>query len=205
MPPIESTASVYSAVSGKYAAAFRDTSKNLEAFLKLIKPGGFILDVGCGPGIDARYIVSRGYSVRAIDVSQKMVALARRNAPTAVVQRRDVRKLHLRPGSIDGILASFSLIHLQKSEVPPVLDSFRKWLKPRGALYVGFQSGTSEETTVREPLDPRRTIFLNIISEGEMKSVLERIGFEILQFFTRPSQSDQEFSYNKQIVIASKR
>jgi ubiquinone/menaquinone biosynthesis C-methylase UbiE len=205
MPPIESIASVYSAISGKYAAAFRDTSDNLEAFLRLIEPGGFVLDVGCGPGIDARYIVSRGYSVRAIDVSQKMVALARRNAPAAVVERRDVRKLRLRPESIDGILTSFSLIHLQKSEVPFVLDSFRKWLKPHGALYVGFQGGTPEEKTVREPLDPRRTVFLNIMSEGEMQSMLERTGFEILESFTRPSQSGQEFSYDKRTVIARKR
>lgn len=38
-----------------------------------------ILDVGCGPGIYAQYFAKKGAKVTAIDISQNMIELARRN------------------------------------------------------------------------------------------------------------------------------
>lgn len=42
----------------------------------LIAPGGRALDLGCGPGRNARYLASRGFTVDAVDLSPAAIAWA---------------------------------------------------------------------------------------------------------------------------------
>jgi SAM-dependent methyltransferase len=42
-----------------------------------IKPGGTVLDAGCGPGLVAEAFLNEGYRVRGVDLSGEMVRLAR--------------------------------------------------------------------------------------------------------------------------------
>jgi len=44
---------------------------------------GHIVELGCGSGITARYLVEHGYDVTGIDVSKAMIRLAREIAPKA--------------------------------------------------------------------------------------------------------------------------
>jgi SAM-dependent methyltransferase len=44
---------------------------------------GHIVELGCGSGITARYLVEHGYEVTGIDVSKAMIRLAREAAPKA--------------------------------------------------------------------------------------------------------------------------
>ncbi|MEU4097672.1 class I SAM-dependent methyltransferase [Streptomyces sp. NPDC026673] len=46
----------------------------------LIAPGGRALDLGCGPGRNARYLASRGFSVDAVDLSPAAIAWAQDRA-----------------------------------------------------------------------------------------------------------------------------
>jgi ubiquinone/menaquinone biosynthesis C-methylase UbiE len=48
-----------------------------QRFLRHVRPGGRILDAGCGPGRDALAFADRGYEVVAFDASEAMVRLAR--------------------------------------------------------------------------------------------------------------------------------
>jgi len=45
--------------------------------------GGLVVDLGCGSGIWARELLSAGYRVLGIDISEDMVEIARRKAPEA--------------------------------------------------------------------------------------------------------------------------
>ena len=53
-----------------------DFSKIQEMFLKHIKPGGRILDLGCGSGRDSRAFLERGYEVVAVDGSRELAKIA---------------------------------------------------------------------------------------------------------------------------------
>jgi len=44
---------------------------------------GLVIDAGCGSGVWARELTSRGYDVLGIDISPSMIRLARRHAPRA--------------------------------------------------------------------------------------------------------------------------
>jgi SAM-dependent methyltransferase len=57
-------------------------------------PGQRVLDVGCGPGRHAFELARRGVLVHGVDVSERFVELARRDAPAgATFERLDARAL----------------------------------------------------------------------------------------------------------------
>jgi SAM-dependent methyltransferase len=59
-----------------------------------LRPGHRVLDVGCGPGRHAFELARRGLLVHGVDISERFVELARRDAPTgATFERLDARTL----------------------------------------------------------------------------------------------------------------
>lgn len=59
-----------------------------------LEPGTRVLDVGCGPGRHAHALARRGIAVHGIDISERFVELAQRDAPAgATFERLDARAL----------------------------------------------------------------------------------------------------------------
>jgi SAM-dependent methyltransferase len=59
-----------------------------------LAPGARVLDVGCGPGRHAHALARRGIEVVGVDISERFVALATRDAPPgATFVRADARAL----------------------------------------------------------------------------------------------------------------
>jgi SAM-dependent methyltransferase len=61
--------------------------RSAPGLLKLIRRGGkargLVVDLGCGSGIWARELCSAGYDALGIDISEAMIALARKRVPQA--------------------------------------------------------------------------------------------------------------------------
>ncbi len=80
-----------------------------------------VLDLGCGTGLLARYLVQGGYDYTGVDLSPAMLALARRNVLLArwiLCDMRDLRPLRVLPGgTFDAILSTGrSFAHLTRDE-----------------------------------------------------------------------------------------
>ncbi len=59
-----------------------------------LEPGMRVLDVGCGPGRHAHALGRRGIEVHGVDISERFVEVARRDAPPGVTfERLDARAL----------------------------------------------------------------------------------------------------------------
>ncbi|MCB0976944.1 MAG: class I SAM-dependent methyltransferase [Acidimicrobiales bacterium] len=59
-----------------------------------LEPGMNVLDVGCGPGRHARVLGELGIRVHGVDISERFVEIARRDAPEGVTfERLDARRL----------------------------------------------------------------------------------------------------------------
>ncbi|GAA4953737.1 hypothetical protein GCM10025331_48520 [Actinoplanes utahensis] len=102
---------------------------------------GEVLDLGCGPGHLTAHLRSRGVDATGIDLVPEFVAHARAAHPDGRYRLGSMTGLGAADGSIAGILANYSLIHLPPADLDGVLAEFRRVLRPGGTLVVGFVDG----------------------------------------------------------------
>ncbi|MDY7102527.1 MAG: class I SAM-dependent methyltransferase [Actinomycetota bacterium] len=70
-----------------------------------LEPGDRVLDVGCGPGRHAHELARRGLEVVGVDLSERFVEIARRDAPPgATFLHRDARELGF-DGEFDAVIS----------------------------------------------------------------------------------------------------
>ena len=204
MDKSKQASSVYDKIAEPYAKEFSKPSEYIEEFLALLPKNAKILDVGCGVGVDAGFMASKGFEIIGVDLSKEMLNIARQKFPQIDFKQQDIRELDFPPNSFDGILASCSLIHIPKKDVPSLIKKFKKILKKDGAIYIALQGGKSEEIFVDEPFKPDEKLFLNIISFDEIKNLLVKNGFSIVKHYEREPKSKEELNYTKLYVIAKK-
>ena len=116
---------------------------SLALFAELVRDagGGPVADVGCGPGYVTRHLHDLGVDAFGIDLSPEMVAIARRDHPDLRFEVGTMTALDLAEDSVAGVLAFWSVIHVPDHAVPGVFGQFRRVLRPRGPLLVGFHVG----------------------------------------------------------------
>ena len=144
---LTATRAAYDTVAGPYAAHFDHelTGLPLEralftAFAELTH-GSRVADVGCGPGHVTNYLHSAGLDAFGVDLSPGMVAVARLAYPGLRFEVGSMTALDLPDGSLGGIVALYSIIHIPPDRLPDVFTEFRRVLAPGGYLLVAFQIG----------------------------------------------------------------
>jgi ubiquinone/menaquinone biosynthesis C-methylase UbiE len=70
-----------------------------------------------------------------------MVGLARRTQPGVHFEEGTLTAVDRPDGSLAGVLAWYSLIHLPEEQLPLALAEFHRLLTPGGLLLLGFQTG----------------------------------------------------------------
>ncbi len=115
-----------------------DMSSSRDFFLRLIPPGGCILDVGFGSGRDSLCFKEAGYKVLGIDVVPSFVEHARKLGLEA--KEENVLDMGYK-GLFDGVYASASLLHLKEAELERALTKIKESLKEGGVLYASFKYG----------------------------------------------------------------
>ncbi len=116
----------------------------LNRFAEEVRDRGTVGDLGCGPGHVARYLHEQGCRTLGVDLSPEMVRWATRLNPGLDFRVGDVRSLDLPGASLAGILAFYSVIHLEEAELGAAFREFRRVLTPGGLVLVAFHIG--EET-----------------------------------------------------------
>lgn len=167
------TIGVYDARAAEYARVTDSGagSPELAAFLACVRPGGFILDLGCGPGDAAACMRDRGFRVDAVDASPEMVRMARtRHALEArLATFDDIREA----GVYDAVWANFSLLHAPRRAFSGHLRALHRALVPGGAFHAGMKLGAGEH---RDGLGR----FYSFYGEAELEALLAGAGFTVL-------------------------
>ena len=154
--------------------------KNIaDFFIKNLK-GKKILDVGCGPGRDAKYFSEKGLDITGIDLTKKFIEMASKNAPKARFIRMDMRKIDFSPNTFDGIWSCASFLHLPKSEAKSTLREFRRILKPRALLYISIKEGDKEKFVKKDEYKGYTKLFA-FYSKKELKNLIKSSKFNILK------------------------
>jgi len=148
------TRNSYDADADGYAEKVRGLLENspylrasLALYVELVHDagGGAVADIGCGPGYVTRQLRDLGVDAFGIDLSPAMVALARRDHPDIRFEVGTMTELDLGDGSLTGVLAFWSVIHVPDHSVPGVFAEFRRVMRPNGPLLVGFHVGDEVE------------------------------------------------------------
>lgn len=118
-----------------------DVSDYLARFSRLIDRGKTVLDVGCGDGLPAdRYLVGHGLAVNGIDVSTRLIDLARKNVPEGFYEVKDMVKLQEGEYCVDGVVSLRAMLHLPRDKYHGLLKNFASFMPRGGALLLAMQS-----------------------------------------------------------------
>ena len=178
----EKTINFYDHNAEKYSKWRSDQSPDQaqKVFLQNTKPGGYILDLGCGTGEKSLWFRDNGLNVKAVDASEEMLKFLN-NAQGVFCSQMDITRLE-HEEKFDGIWASFSIQHLKINEQNELLKKIPKTLNKGGIFYLGMHEGSQ---SYRDQLGrlyvPR--------SEKDLRAIFSFNRLSIFEFFREKSSS----------------
>lgn len=146
---------------------------------------GPVLDLGCGPGHLTGFLRSTCADVTGIDLVPAFITHAREAHPAARFEVGSLAETARPDGSVSGVLAWYSLSHLDPGQMDGVLAEIRRILSPGGALVVGFFDGPR-----CEPFEHRVTVAHWWPAE-EMAHRLAKAGFTEVECLRRGQEGEQ--------------
>ena len=152
------------------------------SFLRNIR-GKKILDLGCGSGIYTKILKQRGANVYGVDISPKMIELAKKNVKGVDFKVGTVYKLPYNSETFDIVLASLVVHYF--SNLNKALREIRRVLKKNG-VFIFSSDNPVLNITHRMKGKPRKyRIFGNYFKEGKLYEYWPRFGVRMpYQHFT---------------------
>ncbi|MFE4574782.1 class I SAM-dependent DNA methyltransferase [Streptomyces chartreusis] len=145
---LATTRTFYDAIAEDYAVLFQDELANrpleraiLTLFAELVDGDGPVADLGCGPGRTTARLAALGLPVFGVDLSESMLAIARRENPELRFEQGSMLELDLPDGTLAGALSFYSSIHTPVDRLPALFAEFHRVLAPGAPLLVAFQAG----------------------------------------------------------------
>ena len=141
---------------------------------------GPVLDLACGPGQVAGYLQHKGLDVRGLDLSERMVELARENFPEVDFEVGDLLHLGERE-SFAALTAFYAVVHLSDQRIERAFQEMFTALRPDGRLLVTFHSQLLEG-------NPE----YRILSMEKVKAALQEAGFGVEIEIERMPVADED-------------
>lgn len=178
------TKASYEATAEEFARNVADLApmESIQRFVNLLPTKARIIDIGCGSGRDAKIFTEKGVSVLGIDFCEKLIDIAKTNAPLAEFQLMDIETATFIPTSFDGAWACCSLHCIPKKTLPDVLKNIHSILKENGFFYLTLTKGSGE--TLEKDLRYGGGDFVKFCSffeEKELQEFVKSAGFKILE------------------------
>ena len=148
-----------------------------------IRPGA-VLDVGCGPGHLTAHLRSLGVDAIGIDLVPEFIEHARATHPEGRYELGSMDRLPVPDGSLAGILAWYSLIHLPPDDLDGALAELRRAIGPAGTLVAGFFDGDDVEAF------EHKVVTAYFWPIDELSARLRRAGFTVVERQQRPGAGE---------------
>ncbi len=210
MDRYQETHATWDRIADLYAAAFSDLdlyNDTYDLFLRELPDGAHrILEIGCGPGNIAAYMLGRAPELRweGIDVAPNMIALARAKNPSAEFQVMDARRLDgLKPG-YQGIISGFYLPYCSLDDRHNWIRDCARLLEKDGLFYLSFVPGEASESGYKTGSGGDRTYFYYHPLADVMKDLVEH-GFGEIRVILKEYSRSKEEKEEHAILLARKK
>lgn len=138
----------------------------------------YLLEIGAGTGKDSQFFQDNGLKVICTDLSPAMVELCHAKELNAYLM--DFFHLAFPDASFDAIYAMNCLLHAPKQDLPMVLQTLRRLLKPDGLFFMGvWGGGDFEGTLLTDNYIPKR--FFSFYTDEHLLQVVSH-AFEVVYF-----------------------
>lgn len=139
-----------------------------------------VLEVGCGPGIISRYLLSKRPELKilGIDLAPNMIELAKENCPTARFKTMDCRNITSINDRFDAIVSGFCIPYLSSKDCRQFLLDSSKLLNSKGLIYLSFVAGNSHQSKYQIGSSGDR-VFFNYHELDFVVSIFEDLNFSI--------------------------
>jgi ubiquinone/menaquinone biosynthesis C-methylase UbiE len=171
--------------------------RELGRFAELVRAGGLVLDVGCGPAQYARALEARGLRAIGLDLSGQMLAQAQLAGSRSLLLA-DMVHIPLPSDSVDGLFVCASLLHLPHHTAPSALIEFRRVLRRYGILYLALKEGEGEEWLDSE-FGERLFAYY---SAERVDGMVMASGFALLDGWINPPQANQHHNWINRFAAA---
>lgn len=198
--------STYNKIAQKYTDAYWDDTSDfsfVNEILSTIPKGGKVLDIGCGPGNFTQYIKTQDFEVEGIDISEKMLEIAKRKVPEGIFKQMDMRSLEYENNTFDFILSSFSLIHIPSNEVISTLKEWNRVLKNGGKLGLITQKGKKDQVVI-ESFMPSEKMFFNFFTAETIRTFLKQADFIVSKIEEKKTTEGESLTDTFIYTIAEK-
>lgn len=190
----------YDAVAERYAAELADELEHkpleralLRCFAELTAHvDGPVADLGCGPGHVTHHLSDLGCDAYGIDLSPRMVEIARTRFPGLRFEVGSILDLPV-DGEWAGAVALYSIIHLDPGERVTAYKELARVIRSGGWLLVGFHVSDAEHTAgqakhLTEWWEQRVDIDTHFLDPDEVAADLTAAGFTITARLVREPQ-----------------
>ena len=197
MDKYEITVSTFNKLAKKYQDKYMDFDFYFDTYDKLCEllstPNAHILDVGCGPGNIAKYLLERKPSFRlhGIDMAPNMIELAKINNPTGQFEVMDSRSINQLRAEYDAIICGFCMPYISKLDVENLIRHARRKLKPSGVLYIS----TMEGEDIRSGYQTSKAgdqVYIHYYQAKYILALLEQNHFEVIDVMRKTIPDDSE-------------
>ncbi len=175
----------------------------LNMFAGKLPEGSLICDAGCGPSAHiGQYLLSKGFSVVGVDISDRCIELASKYNPDMIFKRNDIARMEFESNYFDGIIAYYSIIHTPKSMVIFLFKELYRVLKPKGYLLVAVKAGTGE-VLMNQLIGLEAEIYFSLFTQEEIEEYFGNTGFK-LDFIEKRDPYDFEIKSERIFAIGQK-
>ena len=194
-------ADTYNKIASDYSKDHENDSWDsdfMDYFCEILFQNAKVLDLGCGPGIETKKLLMRGFDVQGFDLSEGLLKIAREKVPSALFLQGDMlAKLPYDDGYFDGVFAKASLLHIPKEKIDVVLSEICRILKPKGILHIALKKGDGEKIVVENDYGYEYQRFFSYWQPEELQDIFRQYNLKILKqdFWTNPGKKTVWLKY----------
>src|SRR3989344_4064304 len=152
----------------------------LDEFISLVNPPARILDIGSGPGYDARYL-SEKYSVTGIEISRRFADIAQYENPNIEFINADIMNFDIGVNKYKGIWARDSVHHIPDVQLDNVFQKIGAALVTNGIFYCIVREGKGEKTVKQTNNYMHLEKFYHFFTTEELIARAQKAGLKLIK------------------------